>query len=178
MISLKIKKMINFKEKLKDIRCFVFDIDGVMTDGGLLITEDGAQLRKTNIKDGYALAQAVRHGYYIWIISGSTTEGLKKRFKYLGIDEVHMGVDNKWQKLEHLLIQFRVSAKEVLYMGDDVPDYEVMSHCAIKTAPADAVPEILAIADYISQKKGGEGCVRDVIEQVLKVKGDWPKTGK
>jgi 3-deoxy-D-manno-octulosonate 8-phosphate phosphatase (KDO 8-P phosphatase) len=169
--------MINFKEKLRDIRCFVFDVDGVMTDGGLLITENGEQLRKTNIRDGFGLAQAVRHGYYVWVISGSSSEGVRKRLGYLGVDEVHMSVENKWHKLEALLIQYRVSAKEVLYMGDDIPDYEVMSRCAIKTAPADAAPEILAIADYVSQKRGGEGCVRDVIEQVLKVKGDWPKTG-
>lgn len=169
---------INFKQKLKDIRCFVFDVDGVMTDGGLYITEDGSQLRKTNIKDGFALAQAVKKGYYIWVISGSTSEGVRKRLSYLGIDEVFMGVENKLAKLENLLLQFRVSAKEVLYMGDDLPDYEVMKHCAIKTAPADAVHEIQSIADYVSQRKGGEGCVRDVIEQVLKVKGDWPETGR
>ena len=168
----------NFKQKLSSIRCFVFDIDGVMTDGGLLITDDGAQLRKTNIRDGFGLAQAVKNGYYVWIISGSSSEGVRKRLKYLGIDEVYMNVENKWTKLESLLLQYRVSAKEVLYMGDDIPDYEVMSRCAIKTAPADAAPEIIAIADYVSHKKGGEGCVRDVIEQVLRVKGDWPKTNK
>lgn len=168
----------NFKQKLDNIRCFVFDVDGVMTDGGLLITENGEQLRKTNIRDGYALVQAIRSGYYIWVISGSSSEGVRKRLGYLGIDEVHMKVENKWTKLESLLLQYRVSAKEVLYMGDDLPDYEVMSHCAIKAAPADAATEILSIADYVSLKKGGEGCVRDVIEQVLRVKGDWPKFAK
>jgi 3-deoxy-D-manno-octulosonate 8-phosphate phosphatase (KDO 8-P phosphatase) len=167
--------MINFKQKLRDIRCFVLDVDGVMTDGGLLITEDGAQLRKMNIRDGYAIAQAVRNGYYLWVISGSSSEGVRKRLGYLGVDEVHMSVENKWQKLESLLIQHRVSVQEVLYMGDDVPDLEVMKKCAVKTAPADAAVEILAIADYVSVKKGGEGCVRDVIEQVLRVKGDWVK---
>jgi 3-deoxy-D-manno-octulosonate 8-phosphate phosphatase (KDO 8-P phosphatase) len=167
--------MINFKQKLRDIRCFVFDVDGVMTDGGLLITDDGAQLRKTNIRDGYALAQAVRNGYYVWVISGSSSEGVRKRLGYLGVDEVHMSVENKWQKLESLLLQYRVSVQEVMYMGDDIPDLEVMKRCAVKTAPADAAIEILSIADYVSTKKGGEGCVRDVIEQVLRVKGDWIK---
>src|SRR6186713_1209495 len=99
---------INFKTKLKDIRCFVFDIDGVMTDGGLLIQEDGTQLRKTNIKDGFGLVQAIKKGYYVWVISGSTSEGVRKRLGYLGIDQVHMAVENKWNRLESLLLQFRV----------------------------------------------------------------------
>lgn len=163
----------NFKQRMNHIRCFVFDIDGVLTDGSLLITDDGAQLRRMNIKDGYALVQAVKKNYKVWIISGSISEGVRLRLNRLGIDEIHMQVENKWRKLEALLIEHKVSVTDVLYMGDDLPDLEVMTHCGIATAPADAVHEIKAVAHYVSEKKGGEGCVRDVIEQVLKVQKNW-----
>lgn len=166
--------MKNYKELLHQVRCFVFDIDGVMTDGSLLVEESGVLLRRMNIKDGYALKLAARRGYFIFVISGSNCEGCKKRLEKLGINEVHLGIENKLAKLENLLLRHHVRMDETLYMGDDIPDMEVMQHCLVRTCPADAVPQVRNICHHISEKKGGEGCVRDVIEQVMMLKGHWP----
>lgn len=163
----------NYKELLHQIRCFVFDVDGVLTDGSLYIQSDGTMLRKMNIKDGYALQLAAKSGYFIFVISGSTPEGVAKRLEKLGIDEIHIGVSNKLQQLEKLLLKHQVRFEEILYMGDDMPDFEVLQSCCLRTCPADAVHQIKEICQYISPAKGGEGCVRDVIEQVLTLKGDW-----
>lgn len=163
----------NFKELLKNIRCFVFDIDGVMTDGSLLIEENGTMLRRMNIKDGYALQLAAKKGYFIFVISGSTPEGVKIRLSRLGIDEVHIGVENKLAKLENLMLKHRVGFDQMLYMGDDMPDLHVMQKCLIRTCPADAIHQIKAVCQYISQYNGGTGCVRDVLEQVLTLNNDW-----
>ncbi|MBL7922997.1 MAG: HAD hydrolase family protein [Bacteroidia bacterium] len=164
---------VNFKELLKKVRCFVFDVDGVLTDGSLLIQPDGSMFRTMNIKDGYAIQLAAKKGYFIFVISGSTPEGVAKRLERLGIDEVHIGIENKLSKLENLLLKHRISAGEVLYMGDDMPDLEVLKHCGIRTCPSDAVHQIREVCHYISMIPGGKGCVRDVIEQVLQLKGDW-----
>ncbi len=163
----------NFKEKLRNIRCFVLDIDGVLTDGSLHILQDGIMLRKMNIKDGYALQLAAKKGYHIFVISGSNAEGVKKRLENLGIREVYLKVENKLTQLENLLIKHHVGLNQVLYMGDDMPDLYVMQKCAIATCPADAVYQVKEASIYVSEKNGGEGCVRDVIEQVLTLNGDW-----
>jgi len=163
----------NFKEKLRQIRCFVFDIDGVLTDGSLHILQDGIMLRKMNIKDGYALQLAIKQGYFIFVISGSNAEGVKKRLQNLGIDEVYLKVESKLSQLENLLIKHHINLNQVLYMGDDMPDLEVMKKCAIPTCPSDAVFQVKEASIYVSEKKGGDGCVRDVIEQVLSLNGDW-----
>lgn len=163
----------NFKELLHQVRCFVFDVDGVLTDGSLFIQTDGSMLRKMNIKDGYALQLAARSGYFIFVISGSTPEGVAKRLERLGIDEVHIGIENKLLLLENLLVKHKVKFSEVLYMGDDMPDLHVLQHCEVRTCPADAVYQIKSVCQYTSPYKGGEGCVRDVIEQVLSLKGEW-----
>lgn len=163
----------NFKELLRTIRGFVFDVDGVLTDGSLHVLEDGTMLRKMNIKDGYALQLAAKKGYAIFVISGSTPVGAQKRLQNLGITEVHIGVKDKLSKLESLLLQYRITYGQLLYMGDDMPDLEVMQKCAIPTCPSDAVWQIKNISKYVSERKGGEGCVRDVIEQVLTLNGDW-----
>lgn len=163
----------NFKELLHHIRGFVFDVDGVLTDGSLHVLEDGIMLRKMNIKDGYALQLAVKKGYYVFVISGSTPVGAQKRLQNLGITEVHIGVKDKLSKLESLLLHYKIPYSQLLYMGDDMPDLEVMVKCAIPTCPADAAWQVKNIAKYVSEKKGGEGCVRDVIEQVLTLNGDW-----
>ena len=163
----------NFKEKLRNIRCFVLDIDGVLTDGSLHILQDGIMLRKMNIKDGYALQLAAKKGYHIFVISGSNAEGVKKRLENLGIHEVYLKVENKLTQLENLLIKYHVGLNQVLYMGDDMPDLYVMQKCAIATCPADAVFQVKKTSIYVSEKNGGEGCVRDVIEQVLTLNGDW-----
>ncbi len=157
----------NLKERLNHIRCFVFDIDGVLTDGSLHVLQDGVMLRKMNIKDGYALQLAVKKGYFIFVISGSNAEGVKKRLENLGITEVYLNCKNKLAQLENLMIHYKISFNEILYMGDDMPDLEVMQKCAVPTCPSDAVHQIKLGSIYISEKKGGEGAVRDVIEQVM-----------
>jgi 3-deoxy-D-manno-octulosonate 8-phosphate phosphatase (KDO 8-P phosphatase) len=164
---------LNFKEKLKGIRCFVLDVDGVLTDGSLHILPDGTMLRRMNIKDGYALQLAAKKGYHIFVISGSTPDGVLKRLQNLGIEEVHIGIENKLSKLETLMIRHKIGFNQMLYMGDDMPDLEVMKHCAVPTCPADAVHQVKEVCLYISDYKGGTGCVRDVIEQVLTLNGDW-----
>lgn len=166
-------KDVNFKELLKNIRCFVFDIDGVMTDGSLLIEENGTMLRRMNIKDGYALQLAAKKGYFIFVISGSTPEGVKIRLSRLGIDEVYLGVENKLAKLENLMLKHRVGFDQMLYMGDDMPDLQVMTKCVVRTCPADAVHQVKSVCQYISGYAGGTGCVRDIIEQVLTLNNDW-----
>ena len=164
---------INFKQRLNNITCFVFDVDGVLTDGSLLITEEGLMLRTMNIRDGYALQLAAKKGYPIFIISGSTSEGVKIRLNRLGIKEIHMNVNDKAECLDDLLKKHNLAHSQVLYMGDDVPDLNVLKKCAVATCPADAMPEIKKECIYISEKNGGHGCVRDVIEQVMRLQGKW-----
>jgi 3-deoxy-D-manno-octulosonate 8-phosphate phosphatase (KDO 8-P phosphatase) len=163
----------NFKERLNNIQCFVFDIDGVLTDGDLHVLLDGTMLRQMNIKDGYALQLANKKGYKIFVISGSNAEGAKKRLENLGITEVHLNVKNKLLLLDNLLIQHRVTYDHILYMGDDMPDIEVMKKCGAPTCPADAVHQVKKESIYVSEKNGGRGCVRDVIEQVLTLHNKW-----
>ncbi len=155
------------------ISTFVFDIDGVMTSGQLLATETGALLRSMNIKDGFALQWAVKKGYSLWVLSGGRSEGMVSRLSRLGIEEIHTGVEDKRSLLLDCCRKSQKDTKEILYLGDDIPDYEAMICCGLRCAPQDAVKEIKSIAHYISPKAGGQGCVRDVIEKVLKIRGDW-----
>ena len=163
----------NFKELLHKVRCFVFDIDGVLTDGSLHILDDGTMLRKMNIKDGYALQLANKKGYHVFVISGSNAVGVAARLKNLGIDNVYLDIKNKLAHLENLLIHHHIHPENVLYMGDDMPDLDVMKYCGVPTCPADAVHQIKSSSLYISDYLGGQGSVRDVIEQVLTLNGDW-----
>ena len=160
-------------KSFQTISAFVFDMDGVLTDGSLLIMNDGLMIRRMHIKDGYALQLAVKKGYLIFVISGSNSPQVKERLSRLGIENVYMQVENKFKKLEELLIQFKAEKENILYMGDDIPDLEVMQYCGLACCPADAVSEIKNISKYISPVKGGEGCVRDVIEKVMKLQGKW-----
>lgn len=164
---------INYKKILRQIRCFVFDVDGVMTDGSLLIQPDGSMYRTMNIKDGYAMQLAIKKGYQLFVISGSTPEGVKKRLERLGLTEVHIGIENKLTKLEELLAKYQFDFSDLLYMGDDMPDLEVMKKCALRTCPSDAVYQIKNECQYISSYAGGKGCVRDIIEQVMQLNGHW-----
>ena len=168
--------MANFKELLPAINTFIFDIDGVLTDGKVLITENGDQLRRMSTRDGLAITMALKAGYNIAIISGGNSKSVLHRFNYLGIQDVFLGVDDKIQVLRKYFSDKNLSRDNVLYMGDDLPDYEVMNECGIATCPADAVHEIKEIVDYISDRNGGDGCVRDIIEQVMRVRGDWFKS--
>lgn len=163
----------NLLELFKPVNTFVFDMDGVLTDGTLYIFPDGNQVRRMNIKDGYALQLAIKKGYNVLIISGSYGSGLVQRFYKLGIKDVFFKVENKLELLQHYLVKNNISPDQVLYMGDDIPDREVMMFSGLAVCPADAVPEISQICKYISPIKGGEGCVRDVIEKVMKLHGSW-----
>jgi 3-deoxy-D-manno-octulosonate 8-phosphate phosphatase (KDO 8-P phosphatase) len=160
-------------ERFAKVTCFVFDVDGVLTDGGLLLLEDGQMARQMNIKDGYALQLAIKKGYRVLAISGGNSEAVKQRLARLGVVDVFLKVENKKQLLLDYLQENKIDQKEVLYMGDDIPDYEVMREAGLSCCPADAAPEIKQIATYISGLNGGAGCVREIIEKVLKQRGDW-----
>ncbi len=160
-------------EKLKNITCFIFDVDGVLTDGRVLVLPDGLLARFMNIKDGYALQLAVKKGYKIIVISGSNSPEVKARLNKLGVAEVHMQVIDKAALLRSIMDQAQLAKNACLYMGDDIPDLKVMQLTGFPCCPSDAVPEIKAIAVYISALKGGAGCVREVIEKVMKLRGDW-----
>lgn len=166
----------SYKKKLKNITTFIFDFDGVMSDGDITITTQGEMIRTMNVKDGYALKAALMAGFKVCIISGGTNEGVRKRLHDLGIVDIYLGTSQKEQVLHDYLSQKEIQPEQILYMGDDIPDLPAMKKVGLPTCPQDAVPEIRAISEYISHKKGGRGCVRDVIEQVLKVQGKWMNT--
>ena len=163
----------NYKEILPKITTLIFDIDGVLTDGTVTIFPDGEMVRRMNIKDGYALKTAVDHKYNVCIISGGTNQSVKTRLEGLGIKDIYLGAHNKIEQLHDYLSKKNIQLSEILYMGDDIPDFPVMELVALPTCPQDAASEIKGIAKYISHKKGGKGAVRDIIEQVLKVQGKW-----
>jgi 3-deoxy-D-manno-octulosonate 8-phosphate phosphatase (KDO 8-P phosphatase) len=165
--------MENFKTKLTRVKAFIFDVDGVLTDGSVTLLSDGEQVRTMNIKDGYALQLAIKKGYKVAIISGGKSEMVKKRLDGLGVLDVYMGVYLKKDAYEEFINVYDINPDEILYMGDDIPDYEVMKCIGIPTCPLDAAQEIKDISIYISDKKGGKGAVRDVVEQVLKVQDNW-----
>ncbi|WP_346883578.1 HAD-IIIA family hydrolase [uncultured Algibacter sp.] len=163
----------SYKEYLEHITTFIFDVDGVLTNGSVMVTSTGDLLRTMNIKDGYALKVAVDMGYNVCIISGGSNEGVRLRLKGLGITDIYLGAHNKIEQLNAYFDKKSIKSENVLYMGDDIPDYPVMKNIGLPCCPQDAVPEIKGISKYISHKKGGKGAVRDVIEQVLKVQGKW-----
>ncbi len=163
----------SYKEFLKNITTFIFDVDGVFTDGTVAIQTDGEMLRTMNVKDGYALKTALNKGYNVCIITGGTNEGVKKRLMGLGVTDIYMGAHLKIEALNDYLTNRPIDFQNILYMGDDIPDIPPMRVVGLSTCPQDAVPEVKGISNYISHKSGGHGCVRDVIEQVLKVRGDW-----
>jgi len=163
----------NYKELLADITTFVFDVDGVFTDNTILVTTDGELLRKMSVSDGYAVKTAIQKGYNICIITGGTNAGVKERLRGLGVTDFYMGANHKADPLGEYLEVFKIDPGSVLYMGDDLPDIPPMQMVALACSPQNAVPEVKAISDYVSHKSGGEGCVRDIIEQVMKVRGDW-----
>lgn len=163
----------NVLESFKEITTFVFDIDGVLTDGSVLLLENGLQARQMNIKDGLALQMAISNNYQVIIISGGASEPVINRLQYLGLTEVHLGLKDKKKMLQSLQQQYQLQASEILYMGDDLPDIEVLAYVGLPCCPNDAVPEVKEVCQYISPLKGGQGCVRDVIEKVLKLNNHW-----
>lgn len=162
--------MINYD--LTKIRALVFDVDGVLSNSQVLLL-GGQPVRTANIKDGYALQLASKAGLLLAIITGGKQEAIRERYMGLGISDVFMGVSRKMEVYEEWLLSNELQQEEVLYMGDDIPDYEIMQMCGCSCCPADAAQEIKTISTYVSPQKGGEGCVRDVVEQVLKSQGKW-----
>lgn len=163
----------NVFKDFKAITTFVFDMDGVLTDGTLLILKGTEWLRKMHIKDGFALQLAVKNGYRVVILSKSNSDPVKERLNILGVKDVFMKIPDKREKLKEYIEQYKLTPQEILFMGDDVPDYTCMQIAGVSCCPDDAVTDIKAIAKYISPHKGGEGCVRDVIEKVLKLHNKW-----
>ena len=162
-----------FLEKLKHIKAILLDVDGVLTNGQLLLTESGEQLRQFNIKDGYALQLAVKRGFKVAALSGARSKGVEHRLKGLGISDVFLGLDSKIEVYKNYLEEHNLSPEQVLFVGDDMPDLEVMKLVGLAVCPADAIEEIKAVSQYISPKNGGEGCVRDIIEKVMKIQNLW-----
>ena len=162
-----------FLSKLKHIKAFVLDIDGVLTDATIHVTESGEQLRRFNVRDGYAMQLAVKKGYLICVISGGKSASVTLRLQGLGITDVHLGITKKLEVYNTFIHQHQLHPENVLYMGDDIPDLPVMKVAGLRTCPSDAVEEVKEISDYISPNAGGYGCVRDVIEKVLKVQDNW-----
>ena len=163
----------NLIEQFKQIKTFVFDLDGVLTDGSLLIFPGNEFIRKMNIKDGYSIQLAVKKGYHVVIISGSISKPCAERFEYLGVKNVFMKVKDKEEVLAQFLLSNQLKWEETLFMGDDIPDLEVMKLVGLSACPADAVPEIKAVSKFISSVQGGYGCVREVIEKVMKLNDHW-----
>lgn len=158
---------------LSKIKGFAFDVDGVLSPSVIPLHPNGEPMRCVSVKDGYALQLAIKHGYQVAVITGGNTEAVRKRFVGLGVQTVILGADMKLQFFEEWLKNTGLKLEEVVYAGDDIPDYEAMQHAGLSVAPADAAPEIKEIAKYISPLNGGQGVGREIIEQVMKAKGEW-----
>jgi 3-deoxy-D-manno-octulosonate 8-phosphate phosphatase (KDO 8-P phosphatase) len=167
----------NFKKDLMNIKAFAFDVDGVFTDGTFILYPGGEFLRMMNIKDGYAVQYCVKQGYPIAVITGGNSETIRKRFEYLGVTDIYLKSADKLTDYEDFLMKYNLKDENVLYMGDDIPDTGIMKRAGVPTCPSDAVEEIKSLSKYISDKKGGHGCVRDVIEQVMRLHGKWLSDG-
>ena len=165
--------MKNYREKLHRITTFIFDFDGVLSDGKVYTMSDGEQVRATDVKDGYALQYALQNGYRVAIISGGYSETMRIRYRTFPSMDIFLEVSDKIVVLNEYMTKNQLTSEEILYMGDDIPDCRPMEVVGVKCCPADAVEEIKTMADYISHKAGGNGCVRDVIEQTLKAQGKW-----
>lgn len=163
----------NFKQVMRDIRALVFDIDGVFTDGTVLLLENGQTARSFNSKDAFAVQMAAEAGFLLAVISSARTEDLRSRLKALGMKEVYLNTQDKKEQLEEFCLAYDLDPSQVLFMGDDLPDYDAMQHCGLPVCPNDACHEIRSICPYVSPYDGGRGCVRDVIEQVLRAQGKW-----
>lgn len=167
----------NYKIRLNFINTFIFDFDGVFSDGTVILDPSGEMVRSMTTRDGYALQYAVKAGYNVAVISGGNSQMVKKRMNYLGITDVYLEAGKKIDILQNYCKEKNITPQNVLYMGDDIPDYECIKFAGVGTCPKDAVIEIRSVADYISHIDGGRGCARDVIEQTLKVQNKWVKLG-
>jgi 3-deoxy-D-manno-octulosonate 8-phosphate phosphatase (KDO 8-P phosphatase) len=169
--------MENFKQKLTRIKTLLFDIDGVLTNGQVLLMENGEVVRNLNSKDGFALRSAARKGYRIAIISGGNSQAVKKMLEGFGVQDVFLSQHDKLQCYKDYTNEHSLNEEEILYMGDDIPDYEVMKRVGVAACPNNSAHEIKEISIYISNKNGGEACVRDIIEQVMRSQGNWEVSG-
>jgi 3-deoxy-D-manno-octulosonate 8-phosphate phosphatase (KDO 8-P phosphatase) len=165
--------MPEIRKLLYSVKAFAFDVDGVFTNGTVLLHPGGEFIRMMNIKDGFAVQHAVKMGYPIAIITGGYSRMVRKRFAYLGVKDIYMKSMNKKQSFNAFLTKYGFNPGNILYMGDDLPDLEVMQMAGFPACPCDAAAEVKQISKYISPQKGGEGCVRDVIEQVMRLHGKW-----
>ncbi len=165
--------MSNCKTIFTRIKAFAFDVDGVFTDGQVFLLPGNEFIRAVNIKDGYAIQHCVKMGFMVGIITGGKSDEVALRFRKLGVTDIYMGSSNKLDSYEDFRMKYGLTYDETLYMGDDIPDYEIMKKVGLPACPKDAATEIKQIAKYISDKGGGRGCVRDVIEQVLRVQDKW-----
>lgn len=163
----------NILEKFEKVKAFIFDVDGVMTDGSLHVTTAGEQHRTFFVKDGLAIVMAIKAGYPVAIISAGNDEGVRKRLQYLGVEHIFLGVKNKLEKLEELITIYNITLEDILYMGDDLPDIKVLTRVGLPTCPADAVNDVIPLCEFIASKNGGQGAVREVIEKVMKIQGTW-----
>lgn len=161
------------KKKLQSVKAFVFDVDGVFTNGSVMLHPGGEFIRMMNIKDGFAVQHAVKMGYPLAIISGGYSKMVRKRFIALGVKDIFMKCSSKIAAFDSFLSRHSLIADNILCMGDDLPDYEIMKIAGFSACPSDAATEIIELSHYVSDRKGGEGCVRDVIEQVLRLQGKW-----
>ena len=164
-----------YKKQLQSIQAMIFDVDGVFSNS-FVVADSGKLNRIMNAKDGYAIKSAVEQGYLIAIITGGNSQAVKERFQLLGITDIYLSQTNKIDAFTDFYLKYNISPEKILYMGDDMPDFEVMTKVGLATCPADAVSEIKKISNYISDKKGGEGCVRDIVEQVMKIQKKWKNT--
>lgn len=163
----------SYKSRLSQIKAFVFDVDGVFTDGSVYLLPGGNMCRTMNVLDGYAIVKALKNNYLIGVITGGNDDQVKHRIHYLGIQDYYAKSHNKLEDFENFKQKYNLKNEEILTMGDDLPDGPILKISGISACPENAVPEIKEIADYISPISGGKGAVRDVIEQVLKVQGKW-----
>lgn len=163
----------NYKKTLRQIDTLIFDVDGVLTRGEVLVTSEGALLRSMTVRDGYALKRAVKAGYNVCVISGGRNEGVRKRLRNLGVTDIHLGIENKVDTLDEYFDIYNIKPENTAYMGDDVPDTHPMKLVGLPACPQDAAPEVKIISTYISHCNGGEGCARDLIEQVMKIQEKW-----
>lgn len=158
----------------RKVHTFMFDVDGVLTDGQMLINDSGEFLRRMSTRDGFALKLAIRAGYQVAVITGGSSPGVENRLRLLGITSIYSGIQDKPAAFAHWMEAHPCDPEGILYMGDDLPDYEVMHMSGVPCCPADADPAIQAISIYVSPKPGGNGCVRDVLEKTMRIQGKWP----
>ncbi len=166
-------ELVHLFDKFQAVRAFVFDVDGVFTDNSVLVTESGEQLRSMSIRDGLGVKIALQNGFPMCIITGGRSQGVVKRLSGLGIEHIYSGVQDKWPVFTQFLSTYGLKASEICYMGDDLPDLQILHKVGLSTCPANAVAEIRSIVDYCSPLNGGAGCVRDILEKVLKTQDKW-----